>query len=174
MSMKRLLFLLFSAAVLLMYVVLASCSKVTQSELNGNWYVDSIEVQEITSNTDSGWRPQQGIMAIFAVKEVLSISKSHITPCPSCSASLTMYDNYSGQVKYTLSGSKITIPDQQYSYVRMNGEQISEVGETTIQGGVFDVDIDNGEMDLSGTMESTDNLGNVKKRTNIQITLHKL
>ncbi len=85
-----------------------------------------------------------------------------------------MYDNYSGQVKYTLSGSKITIPDQQYSYVRMNGEQISEVGETTIQGGVFDVDIDNGEMDLSGTMESTDNLGNVKKRTNIQITLHKL
>lgn len=85
-----------------------------------------------------------------------------------------MYDNYSGQVKYTLSGSKITIPDQQYSYARMNGEQISEVGETTIQGGVFDVDIDNGEMDLSGTMESTDNLGNVKKRTNIQITLHKL
>lgn len=150
-----------------------SCSKIPQSKLQGDWFVDSIEARELTSDTDSGWKSLQGTMSIFVVGEVLAINKLDITPCPSAASFYKAYDNYTGRVSYTLSGGKMIIPDQLYYYAKNDGEN-AEYGEVAIQGGAFDIVLDGGNMMLSSTIEQSDNLGNIQKRTNFRISLHKM
>ena len=129
-----------------MSIVLVACSKISQSDLQGNWYVGTILTQEITSNTDSGWTSQEGLSAVFHVHEILTIKKSVIIPCPSADFMLENYDDYKGEVKYTLSETKLTIPEIHYAQYKEHPD---------------------------GTSEVYDNLGNVKKRINMRIELSK-
>ena len=163
--MKKLV-LLFLALVLL------SCSKISQSDLQGDWTVNSVRVQVVTSNTDSGWQDQFGAMSIFVVGEELTFKKTVIIPCPSAGASMHSYDDYTGEVKYTITNNKMIIPDQHYSYCRQSGDTM-EYGETMIGGGTFDMTLVGDVLTLSGTYEEFDNLGNVKKRTNCIISLSR-
>lgn len=152
-------------------LILPSCSKISQSDLQGEWTVNSIQVQVVTANTDSGWQDQRGL-TIFIVGEQLTIKKNVIVPCPSSSISLQSYDDYTGEVKYSLSGGKLIIPDQHYSYYKQSGDVV-ECGETTIYGGTFDMTLEGNVLTLSGSHEELDNLGNVKKRTNCIISLSR-
>jgi len=153
-------------------LVAISCTKVTQSDLVGDWCVDSIETQEVTSNTDSGWRSQTGVLSIFIVGETISFHRSYLAPCPSAESYLKAYDTYEGKVTYTISGGKLSIPEQVFTYYREDGDIIL-AGSMSIPSATFDATIDNGVLYLDGSHEDLDNLGNLKKRTNIRITLTK-
>ena len=154
------------------YLAIISCSKVSQSDILGEWTVGNIQVQEITADTDSGWKTQQRAGIVFVQGEAISLEKGRLIPCKSVDMGLRLYDNYPGYVSYTFSGAKMTIPSVEYSYYRQNGETI-EAGQMGMQGITLDVAIEGNRMNLSGTMENTDNLGNVKKRTNVRIELNR-
>ena len=161
---------------LILLLLLFACSKISESDIQGSWHVEAIQVQIITSNTDSGWQQQAGFCSIFIVNEALSMNKGRITPCPGADAILKAYDNYPGYVNYAFKGNKLNIPDQHYSFFRQGTDQngfTTESGEVNIQGITFDVVLNDGEMSLSGKQEGTDNLGNVKKRTNVKIDLSR-
>jgi len=150
-----------------------SCSKISQSSLQGTWNVDGISSQEITANTDTGWKTQQAAGSIFFTGESLTISKSTITPCPSSSEMLKEYDDFPGYFNYSLSGTKLTVPEAHFSYVRKNGDKIVMAGEYTQDAMNFTVALNGTDMELTGTSEETDNLGNVKRRVNVKIDLTK-
>ena len=162
---------LFHIAVL--SLTLVSCSKISQSDLQGSWTVDSIQQQEITADTDSGWKPMTVASSIFFVGEMLTFNKSTITPCPSAASSLKVYDNFTGTINYTLSGNKIFIPEQQYYYVRIEDNETSFYSSATYMALEFEVGLTGNEMDLIGKFEETDNLGNVKRRVNVMIDLSR-
>lgn len=109
---------------------------------------------------------------VFVQGETITFEKNRVVPCKSVDAHLRQYDNYLGYIDYTLSGAKLTIPSVEYSYYRQNGETV-EVGQMSMQGIMLDVAIQGNTMNLSGTTENTDNLGNVKKRTNVRIELSR-
>lgn len=153
-------------------VLAVSCGKLSQSDILGEWTVEAIQVQEVTSNTDTGWKEQPGAGIVFVKGEKLSFEKKHIIPCPSVDASLRKYDNYPGYIPYNISGTSLVIPSVEFAYNRQEGDYM-EAGQIALHGITFDVEIDDGRMFLSGTMESTDNLGNVKKRINQKIELHR-
>ena len=155
-----------------LFLALVSCGKVSQSDILGEWTVGDIQVQEITADTDSGWKTQRGVGILFIQGEIITFEKNRIIPCRSVDANLRQYDDYPGYIVYTLSGAKLTIPSVEYSYYRQNGETV-EAGQMGMQGITLDVAIEGNSMNLSGTMENTDNLGNVKKRTNIRIELNR-
>ena len=159
--------------VLLIAFALVACSKISQSDLQGNWYVGTILTQEITSNTDSGWTSQEGLSAVFHVHEILTFKKSVIIPCPSADFMLENYDDYKGEVKYTLSGTKLTIPEIHYAQYKEHPDGTSEASETTYSALTFEVATNGKQMELTGTSEVYDNLGNVKKRINMRIDLTK-
>lgn len=163
--MKKILFIILP-------LIALSCNKVSRSDLQGEWTVDSVKTQVVTSTTDSGWQNQLGAMSIFVVGEELTINKYVIVPCPSAAESMQGYDDYTGEVKYSLSGDKLIIPDQHYSYQRQSGDNM-ERGETMIQGCTFAMTLEEHVLTLSGTNEELDNLGNVKRRTNTIITLSR-
>ena len=154
------------------FLALVSCGKISQSDILGEWTVGEIQVQEITAETDSGWKTRQGAGMVFVQGETITFEKNRIIPCKSVDANLRQYDNYPGYIDYTLSGAKLTIPSVEYSYYRQNGETV-EVGQISMQGITLDVAIQGNTMNLSGTPDSTDNLGNVKKRTNVRIELSR-
>ena len=164
--MKKLLLVILSLTII-------SCSKISQSSLQGNWYVGNILTQEITSNTDTGWTVQEGLSVVFFTNEILTFSKTTIIPCPTSASTLIGYDDYPGYVPYTLSGSQLMIPELRYSYYRDEGNGNVSAGEVTYKALTFDVAMNNNQMELTGTFEDTDNLGNVKKRTNVRIELKK-
>ena len=153
-------------------LALVSCGKLSQSDILGTWIVGDIQIQEITADTDSGWKTQQRAGIVFAQGEAISFEKGRLIPCKSVDMGLRLYDNYPGYVSYTFSGAKMTIPSVEYSYYRQNGETV-EAGQMGMQGITLDVAIEGNSMNLSGTMENTDNLGNVKKRTNVRIELNR-
>ena len=155
-----------------LFLALVSCGKVSQSDILGEWTIGDIQVQEITADTDSGWKTQRGVGILFIQGEMITFEKNRIIPCRSVDANLRQYDDYPGYIVYTLSGAKLTIPSVEYSYCRQNGETV-EAGQMGMQGITLDVAIEGNSMNLSGTMENTDNLGNVKKRTNIRIELNR-
>lgn len=159
--------------VLFMAITLVACSKISQSDLQGNWYVGSILTQEITSNTDSGWASQEGLSAVFHVHEILTFKKNVIIPCPSSDAMLESYDDYKGEVNYTLSGTKLTIPEIHYAKYKEHSNGTVEASETTYSALSFEVATNGKRMELTGTSEVYDNLGNVKKRINMRIELSK-
>lgn len=159
--------------VLFMAIALVACSKISQSDLQGNWYVGTILTQEITSNTDSGWASQEGLSAVFHVHEILTIKKSVIIPCPSAAFMLEEYDDYKGEVKYTLSGTKLTIPEIHYAQYKEYPDGTAHASETTYAALSFDVATNGKQMELTGVSEVYDNLGNVKKRINMRIELSK-
>ena len=161
------------AFVLLVAIVLVACGKISQSQLQGNWYVSNILTQEITSNTDTGWTPQEGLSAIFTVHEILTFNKSVIIPCPSADAILEGYDDYKGEVRYMLSGTKLTIPEIHYSKYKEHTDGTVEASETTYSELSFEVATNGKQMVLTGTSEVYDNLGNVRKRINMRIELSK-
>lgn len=150
-----------------------SCSKISQSELQGNWYVNTILVKEVTSDTDSGWISQECIAPVFVVHEILMLQKSVILPCPSADFMLRGYNDYKGEIKYSLSGDKLVIPEIHYSQYKVEENSDASASEITFYGITFNVNTNGGNMDLSSTVEQTDNLGNVKKRTNVRIELSK-
>ena len=153
-------------------VLTLSCNKISQEDVQGSWYVESIYVQEITAHSDSGWKSQNSVSAVFYTGEVLTFRKYVLLPCPSASASLEYYDQYDGTVKYTLSDDKLIIPDIHYYQVKIQNDGLtSEASEITVYGVTLDIRIEVGTMTLAGTKDNTDNLGNVEKRTNIRITL---
>lgn len=157
---------------LLIPLLLLSCSKISQSDLQGTWTVDSIEAQELTSNTDSGWRQQVGALSIFVVTESMSFHRSYLVPCPSADNSFRMYDTYEGKVNYSLSRGQLIIPEQSFSYYRESDDR-QEFGQATIPAVTLDMEMEGNQLLLSGSQETLDNLGNVKKRTNLKITLQK-
>lgn len=159
--------------VLLMAIALVACSKISQSDLQGNWYVEIILAQEITSNTDSGWTSQEGLSAVFHIHEILTFKKSVIIPCPSADYMLESYDDYKGEVYYTLSGTKLTIPEIHYTKYKECSDGTIEASETTYSALSFEVATNGKQMELTGTFELHDNLGNVKKRINMRIELSK-
>ena len=147
-------------------LALVSCGKQSQSDILGTWTVGDIQVQEITADTDSGWKTQQRAGIVFVQGEAISFEKGRLIPCKSVDMGLRLYDNYPGYVSYTFSGAKMTIPSVEYSYYRQNGETV-EVGQMGMQVITLDVAIE------GNRMENTDNLGNVKKRTNVRIELNR-
>lgn len=165
--MKKILLFVLALTIL-------SCSKISQSSLQGSWIVNSISAQEITANTDTGWKTQQAASSIFFTGESLTIGKSTITPCPSSSEMLKEYDDYPGYFNYSLSGTKLTIPEAHFSYVRKNGDKVVMAGEYTQNAMNFTVALNGNDMELNGTSEETDNLGNVKRRVNVKINLTKV
>jgi hypothetical protein len=164
--MKKVLFAILA-------LVLISCSKISKSDLRGVWTVDSIKQQEITANTDSGWYSGMAIAPIFFVGETLTISKSNIIPCPTTASMVKCYDDYPGYINYSLAGNKLVIPEQHYSYYRIDGNGDVSAGEINFRAMEFEVGIAGNEMDLIGKFEETDNLGNVKKRVNVMIDLSR-
>lgn len=144
-------------------ITLVSCSKLSQAKLLGSWYVDSVETQEITSNTDTGWRPQQALSAIFFTGERLSFTKSGIIPCPSADDMLEAYDNYKGEVEYTVSGDILSISEIHYVKHKEYDNYIIEHSETTYHALTFKVRILDNRMELSGSSDEVDNLGYIKK-----------
>lgn len=154
-------------------LVLISCSKISQSDLQGEWTVDYIQLQEITANTDSGWKSEMAISPIFFVSEMLTISKSTIIPCPTAASMVKGYDDYPGYINYSLTGNKLVIPEQHYSYYRIDGNGDVSAGEINFRAMEFEVCIAGNEMDLIGKFEETDNLGNVQKRVNVMIDLSR-
>ena len=158
---------------MLIAIALVACSKISQSDLQGNWYVETILTQEITSNTDSGWTSQEGLSAVFHVQEILTIKKSVIIPCPSADIMLETYEDYKGVVNYTLSGTKLTIPEIHYTKYKEHSDGSIEASETTFPALTFEVATNGKQMELTGTSEVYDNLGNVKKRINMRIELSK-
>lgn len=154
------------------FLAIVSCSKVSPSDILGTWTVGDIQIQEITADTESGWKTQKEAGIVFVQGETISFEKGRINPCKSVDMGFRQYDNYPGYVSYTLSGAKLTIPSVEYSYYRQNGETI-EAGQMSMQGITLDVAIEGNSMFLSGTTENTDNLGNVKKRTNVRIELNR-
>lgn len=98
--------------------------------------------------------------------------QGRIIPCKSVDMGLRQYDDYPGYVSYTFSGSKLTFPSVEYSYYRQNGDNV-EAGQMKMQGITLDVALNGNIMSLSGTAEHTDNLGNVKKRTNVKVEITK-
>jgi len=161
---KRLLYFVATS------LAIISCSKVSQSDILGDWTVGDIQVQEITADTDSGWKTQQGAGIVFIQGETITFEKGRIIPCKSVDMGFRQYDNYPGYVSYTIHGAKLTIPSVEYSYYRQNGENV-EAGQMKMQGITLDVALNGNIMSLSGTAEDTDNLGNVKKRTNVKIEI---
>ena len=159
--------LLYSVAASLAII---SCSKVSQSDILGDWTVGDIQVQEITADTDSGWKTQQGAGIVFVQGETITFEKGRIIPCKSVDMGFRQYDNYPGYVSYSFSGAKLTIPSVEYSYYRQDGDNV-EAGQMKMQGITLDVTLNGNIMSLSGTAEDTDNLGNVKKRTNVKVEL---
>lgn len=154
-------------------LALISCSKISQSDLQGAWTVDNIQLQEITANTDSGWKSEMAISPIFFVGETLTISKSNIIPCPTTASMVKGYDDYPGYINYSLTGNKLAIPEQHYSYYRIDGSGDVSAGEINFRAMEFEIGIVGNEMDLIGKFEETDNLGNVKKRVNVMIDLSR-
>ena len=153
-------------------VLTLSCNKISQEDVQGKWFVESIFVQEITAHSDSGWKSQDSVSAVFHTGEELTIRQRVIIPCPSASAMLEHYDQYDGTIKYTLSDDKLIIPDIHFYQAKVQDDGLtSEASETTVYGVTLDIRIDGGTMTLSGTKDQTDNLGNVEKRTNIRISL---
>lgn len=174
--MRKLFFPLISILLVLLIMLamaFTSCSKVSQSNLQGDWTVDSIRQQEITANTDSGWNSEKAISPIFFVGETLTISKSTIIPCPTTASMVKGYDNYPGYINYSLTGNKLVIPEQHYSYYRIDGNGDVSTGAINFRALEFEVGIAGNEMDLIGKFEETDNLGNVKKRVNVMIDLSR-
>ena len=159
--------LLYSIPVFFVFI---SCSKMSQSDILGDWTVSSIQVQEISADTDSGWKTQQGAGIVFVQGETITFEKGRIIPCKSVDMGFRQYDNYPGYVSYTFSGAKLTIPSVEYSYYRQDGDNV-ETGQMKMQGITLDVSLNGNIMSLSGTTEHTDNLGNVKKRTNVKVEL---
>lgn len=168
MSMMKTLF-----HIAILTLALVSCSKISQSDLQGNWTVDSIQQQEITADTDSGWKPQTALSSIFFVGETLTFNKSTIIPCPSAISYIKDFDNYPGYVNYSLSGNRLVIPEQTYSYYRLEDDGTASYGESTFMALEFEVGLTGTEMDLIGKLEETDILGNVKRRVNVMIDLTK-
>ena len=83
------------------------------------------------------------------------------------------YDDYPGYVAYSLSGNMLVIPEQHYSYYRIDNNGNASAGEISFRALEFEVGITGNEMDLIGKFEETDNLGNVKKRVNVMIDLSR-
>lgn len=164
--MKKVLFAILA-------LVLISCSKISQSAMQGDWTVDSIKQQEITANTDSGWNSGMAISPIFFVGETLTISKSTIIPCPTTASMVKGYDNYPGYINYSITGNKLVIPEQHYSYYRIDGNGDISTGAINFRAMEFEVSIAGNQMDLIGKFEETDNLGNIKKRVNVMIDLSR-
>lgn len=86
---------------------------------------------------------------------------------------LEEYDDYKGEVKYTLSGTKLTIPEIHYAQYKEYPDGTAHASETTYAALSFDVATNGKQMELTGVSEVYDNLGNVKKRINMRIELSK-
>jgi len=138
----------------LLALALVSCSKISQSDMQGDWAVDSIQQQEVTADTDSGWKPQTAVSSIFIVGETLTFNKSTIIPCPSAISFVKDYDNYPGYVNYSLSGNRLVIPEQHYYYARIEDDGTGSAGESTFMALEFEVGITGNEMDLIGKFAS--------------------
>lgn len=164
--MRKLLFTILALS-------LFSCNKISQLDLQGSWTVDSIQQQEITANMDSGWKSEMAASSIFFVGESLTFNKSSIIPCPSAASMVKDYDDYPGYVAYSLSGHTLVIPEQNYSYYRIDSNGDASAGQITFRALEFEVGIADNEMDLTGKFEETDNLGNVKRRVNVRIDLSR-
>ena len=148
-----------------------ACSKISQSSLQGEWTVESIQVREITSTTDSGWKSQLGAANVFIVGESLIFESKHILPCPSADAILRKYDDYEGRISYKLLGDRLSIPESHFSYLHTDGE-IAEAGEITLRATNFDVICaDGGLLVLSEQYRDTDLLGNVRKELDTKVQL---
>ena len=152
-------------------LALVSCSKISQSDLQGNWHVDGIATQEITSNSDSGWRMQQALSPVFLEGESLTFKKGILVPCPSADYALEAYEDYKGEIKYSISGSKLTIPEIHYVRYKEYDNGDKEYSETTYPALTFEVVLSGSAIRLTGTTEQTDNLGNVTKRINMRLDL---
>ena len=161
-------------AIFLLSLSLFSCSKISQSSLQGTWSVNSILLQEITSHNDTGWKDSQSAASIFFIGESLTISKSTIIPCNTAASYIRQFDDYPGCFNYSLSGATISIPEVHYTKVEKNGDTIVRVDEYTQYAMDFNVDINGGEMMLSSSSEITDNLGNVERRVKTKISLSKV
>lgn len=64
-------------------LALVSCGKLSQSDILGTWIVGDIQIQEITADTDSGWKTQKGAGIVFVQGETISFEKGRINPCKS-------------------------------------------------------------------------------------------
>ena len=149
-----------------------SCNKDNPSIIRGTWLVMSIQTQTLKSNTDSGWQEQKCISPLFFEGESLTIQKEDIVPCPSADDLFNDYEDYKGTVSYTFAKEKLSIPELVYtkSTPIVDGLSVSSVGTNAM---TFDIDVDGRDMNLTGSVSETDNLGNVKKRTNIRVSLHR-
>ncbi len=148
-----------------------ACGKISQSSLQGEWTVESIQVREITSTTDSGWKSQLGAANVFIVGESLVFESKHILPCPSADAILRKYDDYEGRISYKLLGDRLSIPESHFSYFHTDGE-IAEAGEITLRATNFDIiSADGGLLVLSEQYRDTDLLGNVRKELDTKVQL---
>ena len=150
-----------------------SCSKDSRDDIKGDWTVLSIQVQNLTSNTDSGWNEQMAFSYVFFKGETLSIGDSYIIPCPSADSMLGGYGDYEGKIKYAYStGGELYIPDAEYTQSSSTDDGFS-FSQIRIIGGTYLIHRDGNFLELTTSIEETDNLGNVKKRTNAKIRLQK-
>lgn len=156
--------------ILLLPLLLLSCTKESRSRVQGEWHVDSIQEQIITSTTESGWQAMVAALSLFYNNETLTIGKSGITPCPTMDAELKKYDNYPGYVNYSFSGTKLNLPQKTYTKTQLSGNEASVV-QTSIPAITLDASLSDDGMTLTGTQTYTDNLGNVSSRTNYRISL---
>ena len=165
--MRRFLFHFFTLC------LVAACGKISQSSLQGEWTVESIQVREITPTTDSGWKSQLGAANVFIVWESLVFESKYILPCPSADALLRKYNDYEGKISYKLQGDKLSIPESHFSYFHTDGE-IAEAGEITLRASSFDIiSADGGLLVLSERYRDTDLLGNVRKETDTRVQLRR-
>ncbi len=165
--MKKLLLFVLAFLVL-------SCGKISYSSLQGSWQVISIQSQRVTATTDSGFQDHGYLHALFCTGETLVFKKSVIIPCPTADNSLEDFEDYKGEIPYTISGGKLIVPMVVYTSHTINEYGESEFKSVSYNELTCDVTIDDGNMILTSSMERKDNLGNVKERVNAIVKLKRI
>ena len=147
-------------------LLLVSCNKVPLSDILGTWTVENISIRRITSNTDKTTEHAPG-WGWFSQDATIVFEKGVMRPDPE-KTYLSQYSQYDGTVKYSYSGSRLVIPEVSY-YEQTE----SSISCTTMGREEFDVSNSDGLLKLFGTDTETDNLGNIKSKSEITILLSK-